>query len=259
LNFRPGDFQATAGQGEAWNRGAYIVTGPGHCGACHTPKNFLSGDERDKPLQAGLLDNWLAPNLNGDEHGGLASWSAADIVEFLKTGRNAKAAAGASMASVIQHSTWQMSDQDLGAIATYIKSLPAAQPPPSPPRLDPNVMQAGAAIYRDQCAACHRADGAGVSHEFPSLAGDALLQSHDPTTIDRYILTGTQIAATSARPTPLAMPAFAWKLSDGEIADVATYIRNSWGNVAPPITAGQVAKLRRAVAAHPTRPAPSST
>ncbi len=222
-----------------------FVTGPGHCGACHTPKNFLSGDEYDKALQGGLLDNWLAPNLNGDAHGGLAAWSEADIVEFLKTGRNAKASAGASMTLVIQHSTSNMGEQDLGAIATYIKSLPAALPPPSPSSLDPRAMAAGAAIYRDACAACHRADGQGVSQAFPSLAGDALLQSRDPTTINRYILSGTPTATTPAKPTPLAMPAFAWKLSDQQIADVATYIRNSWGNIAPPVSPGQVAGLRR--------------
>jgi mono/diheme cytochrome c family protein len=257
LNFHPGDFQPTPSQDAAWNRGAYIVTGPGHCGACHTPKNLLSGDEYDKALQGGQLDNWLAPNLNGDAHGGLAAWSAADVAEFLKTGRNAKAAAGASMTLVIQHSTSSMTDQDLAAIATYIKSLPAAQPPTSPTSVDPSVMAAGAAIYRDQCAACHRADGQGVSQAFPTLVGDALLQSRDPTTIDRYILSGTRIAATGAKPTPFAMPAYAWKLSDQQIANVATYIRGSWGNVAPPVSASQVGGLRRKVAAQITRPPPS--
>jgi mono/diheme cytochrome c family protein len=256
LNFKPGDFQPSPNQSAEWNRGAYLVNGPGHCGACHTPKNFLSGDEWSKPLQGGKLDNWFAPDLNGDPHGGLVSWSQADVIEFLKTGRNGRASAGASMTSVIQHSTSNMSDADLTAIATYLKSLPAPLPGPAASQVDPQVMAAGAAIYRDQCAACHRRDGTGVSHEFPPLAGDALLQASDPTTIARYILTGSPTAATAAQPTPFAMPAYAWKLSDSEIAAVATYIRNSWGNLAPPVSAHQVADLRAKVAAHPTRPPP---
>jgi mono/diheme cytochrome c family protein len=160
------------------------------------------------------------------------------------------------MATVIQRSTANMSDADLAAIAAYLKSLPAPLPAPTSSQVDPQLMAAGAAIYRDQCAACHRADGQGVSHEFPPLAGDALLQSRDATTIARYILTGSPTAATAARPTPFTMPAFAWKLSDGEIAAVATYVRNSWGNLAPAVTAGQVRDLRAEVAAHPTQPPP---
>ena len=256
LYLKPGDFQPSADRDAAWNRGAYIVTGPGHCGACHSPKGLLGGDDYKRALQGGLIDNWYAPDLTSSPHGGLADWTRADIAEFLKTGRNQRAGAAASMAPVVQHSTSQMNDADLGDVAEYLKSLPAARQA-SAERIDPGVMAAGAAIYRDQCSACHQADGSGVSREFPTLAGSALLQSQDPTTVDRYILTGTQVATTAARPTNFAMPAFAWKLSDGQIADVATYVRNSWGNVAPTVSAGQVAKLRRAVASQSTRPPPS--
>ena len=254
LNFHPGDFQPTAGQSDEWNRGAYIVNGPGHCGAWHTPKNLLAGDEWTRPLQGGLVDNWFAPDLNGDAHGGLADWSQADIVEFLKTGRNPHSSGSASMALIIQHSTSLMNDADLAAIALYLKSQPPAVLPAPGPDPGAPAMQTGAAIYRDQCASCHRADGQGVARVFPTLAGSALAQAHNPTTVLRYILTGSPSVATAARPTPIAMPAFAWKLSDAEIADVATYVRGAWGNAAPPVTARQVGDLRRRVAAHPARP-----
>ncbi|HEY1753209.1 MAG TPA: cytochrome c [Caulobacteraceae bacterium] len=254
LYFKPGDFQPAAGQSAAWNRGAYIVEGPGHCGACHTPKTFLGGDKQQQALQGGQLDNWFAPDLNGDARGGLADWTTADIVEFLKTGRNARSSASGSMSDVIVHSTSQMNDGDLAAVATYLKSLPAAKAAaPAPAAPDPAAMQAGAALYLDNCAACHRADGAGVPREFPPLKGNSNVQTGNPTTVDRFILSGTESTATDARPTPLAMPSFAWKLTDAEIADVATYIRNSWGNAAPPVSAGDVAKLRGKVAAHPVR------
>jgi mono/diheme cytochrome c family protein len=118
-------------------------------------------------------------------------------------------------------------------------------------------MQRGAAIYRDQCASCHRADGSGAPTEFPPLDGDALVQSRNPTTVLRFILSGTETVATSARPTPFGMPTFAWKLSDREIADVATYVRNTWGNAATAVSPGQVGALRRKVAARVDRPPPS--
>jgi mono/diheme cytochrome c family protein len=256
LYFKPGGFAPAADQSADWNRGAYIVNGPGHCGACHTPKTFLGGDEQDRALQGGKLDNWFAPDLNGDQHGGLAAWSQADLVEFLKTGRNARSAASGSMADVITYSTSKMSDADLTAVAAYLKSLPAAKPAPAPMNLDAAAMRAGQAIYLDNCAACHRADGSGVPGEFPPLPGNANVQSSDPTTIDRFILTGTEATATDARPTALAMPSFGWKLTDAEVAAVATYIRNSWGNTAPAVSAGDVARLRGKVAAHPIHKPP---
>lgn len=258
LYFKPGDFQATAGQSPQWNRGAYIVNGAGHCAACHTPKSFLGGDQQARFLQGGLLDNWFAPNLNGDARDGLADWTAADITEFLKTGRNTRTSASGAMSDVIAHSTSQMTDADLAAVAAYLKSLPAAKPAPAASNPDPAAMRAGEALYVDNCAACHRADGAGVPREFPPLRGNSNVQSADPTTIDHFMLTGTQATATDARPTALAMPSFAWKLSNREIADIATYIRNSWGNSAPPVSASQVGKLRDKVAAHPIRK-PSTT
>ena len=251
LYFRPGDYRPVASESAEWNRGAYVVNGPGHCGGCHTPKTFLAGDKLRQLLQGGLLDSWFAPDLTGDSRGGLADWSAAEVVEFLKTGRNARTSASGSMTDVIVHSTSQMNDADLAAIATYVKSLPAAKAQPTQVNPDPAAMRAGEALYIDNCAACHRADGAGVPRQFPPLRGNSNVQSSDPTTIDHFILTGTETAATDARPTPLAMPSFAWKLSDREIADMATYIRNSWGNTAPPVSSGDVAKLRGKVAAHP--------
>ncbi len=256
LYFKPGGFQPAAGRSAAWNRGAYIVDGPGHCGACHSPKTFLGGDQRERFLQGGRLDNWFAPDLNGDVRGGLADWTAADIIEFLKTGRNVRTSASGSMSDVIIHSTSQMSDADLAAVADYLKSLPAAKVAPAKTNLDPIAMRDGLALYIDNCAACHKANGSGVPREFPPLKDNSNVQSTDPTTLDRFILSGTETTATAARPTPFAMPSFAWKLTDREIADVATYVRNGWGNVAPAVSVSDIAKLRRKVAPHPIRKPP---
>ncbi|MDQ2860223.1 MAG: cytochrome c [Pseudomonadota bacterium] len=255
LYLKEGDWRPSAGRSAAWNRGAYIVQGLGHCGACHTPKTLAMGDKRDDALQGGVIDNWFASDLNGDRRGGLGSWSAADIVEFLKTGRNARSSASGSMSLVVQVSTSKMTDPDLAAIAVYLKSLPASKAANAASPATP-VMAAGRAIYTDECAACHKADGAGVPRFFPPLAGNANVQSSDPTTLDRFILTGTQAAATDARPTALSMPAFAWKLTNAQVAAVATYVRNSWGNAASPVSADMVGGLRGKVAAHPIRKPP---
>jgi mono/diheme cytochrome c family protein len=254
LFFRAEPFKGRADQSAEWNRGAYLVTGLGHCGACHTPKNLLQADSRSKPLQGGKIEDWFAPDLDGSPRG-LAGWSQDDVVEFRKTGRNAHSNGGASMGSVLIHSTTQMTDEDRRDIAIYLKSLPPSDAPRSR-GAGADTMAEGGAIYRDQCSACHGGDGAGEPRLFPALRNNANVQQSNPTTMVRYILTGTQTTATGPAPTPFAMPAFAWKLDDREVAAVATYVRNSFGNSAPPVSASEVANLRHKVAAHPMQKEP---
>jgi len=257
LYLRHGPIAVPARASPQWVRGAYIVQGLGHCGACHTPKTIFQGDKYDDALQGDVLDNWFASDLTGDPRAGLASWSAADIVEFLKTGRNARSSASGSMSPVIVHSMSKMSDTDLKAIAVYLKSVPEAKSETQPQHPAAALMAQGRAVYVDECSACHKMDGAGVARFFPPLRGNANVQQTDPTTLLHYILTGTQTATTSARPTPFSMPTYAWKLNDDELAALATYIRNSWGNAAATVSADQVKDLRRKVAAHPQRKPPS--
>jgi len=233
------------------SRGQHIVQGLGHCGGCHTPKTLLAADKTGHELEGGDIDNWAAPALNADVRTGLGAWSTADVAEFLKTGRNGRANGSASMADVIRHSTSQMSDADLAAIGDYLRSHPDHAEAMAPPRPDPKVMAAGEAIYVDACATCHAVDGKAQPTYFPPLPGAAVTQSRDPTTVIRFILSGTQTVATDARPTALSMPAYAWKLDDAQVAAVATYVRNAWGNQAPAVSASQVANLRRKVAARP--------
>jgi mono/diheme cytochrome c family protein len=243
LFFRPHDFQADASQSAEWNRGAYIVQGPGHCGTCHTPLNFFGAEQSDRTFRGGVLDNWVAPDLTQNAHTGLGDWTLDDITEFLGAGRNARAGAGGGMAEVVSYSTSLMSDADRHAVAVYLKSL-AASPDAPAPQVDAGAMRRGAAIYSDACASCHLENGVGQPRFFPPLGHDAMLQQADPTGVEHLILAGSEVGATASRPSPLAMPSFAWKLTDGEIADVATYIRNSWGNQADAVSASKVRDLR---------------
>jgi mono/diheme cytochrome c family protein len=149
------------------------------------------------------------------------------------------------MGEVVYYSTSRMSGSDLAAIATYLKDAAPSGRVAAPATPGAVAMSDGEAIYVDNCSACHRANGQGAARLFPPLAGDSAAQSIDPTTLARIILTGVRSIPTPGAPTPLAMPPYGSKLSDAQIAAVATYVRNSWGNVAPAVSASQVATLRR--------------
>jgi mono/diheme cytochrome c family protein len=244
--FEPGTFKPDPNKSAEWNRGAYLVEGAGHCGACHTPKNTLGADEKSKRLLGGLVQHWFAPKIAGNVRDGTGSWSIEDIVEYLKTGRNKYSGAAGLMAEVVQNSTSKLPDSDLRAIATYIKDVNGGSAPTAS-KPDDNVMAAGKAIYADSCSACHQADGKGVPRMFPPLRHDVNAQQQDPTTVVRVILQGARTAATDKRPTPFAMPAYDWKLNDKQVAAVASYVRNAWGNSAPAVTADQVQSLRKAL------------
>jgi mono/diheme cytochrome c family protein len=105
-------------------------------------------------------------------------------------------------------------------------------------------MTAGAAVYTHACIACHETNGSGSPRIYPPLPGNANLQSADPSSTLRIILDGAQTVTTPRAPNAGSMPAYGDKLSDQQIADVATYIRNSWGNAAPAVTAAQVKQAR---------------
>ena len=245
LFFRPGTFEVNPNKSEEWNRGAYLVEGAAHCGGCHTPKNMFGADKRGQPYGGGRVQGWFAPRLDSADRGGLKSWSADDIVEYLQTGRNGRSHAGKLMAEVVVNSTSKMSDADVRAIAVYLKDLPAGTPEPAvtpPPQAE---MAAGAAVYARACIACHEADGSGAPRIYPPLPGNANLQSDDPSSTLRIILDGAQTVTTPRAPNTGSMPAYARELSDQQIADVANYIRNSWGNAASLVTPAQVAKARR--------------
>ena len=245
LFFKPGTFENNPQQSDEWNRGAYLVEGAAHCGGCHTPKNIFGADKRGQMYGGGLIDGWFAPRLDAAGRSGLKSWSVDDITEYLQSGRNGKSHAGKLMAEVVVNSTSKMSDADVRAIAVYLKELPAGAPEPMvtpPPRAQ---MDDGARIYKGACIACHEADGSGAPRIYPPLPGNANLQSADPSSTLRIILDGALTVTTPRAPNTGSMPAYAGKLSDQEIADVASYIRNSWGNAAPAVTAEQVAKARR--------------
>jgi mono/diheme cytochrome c family protein len=244
MYFTQGTFQPAAGKSEEWNRGAYLAEGLGHCGLCHTPKNILGGDMTSERLRGYVLQGWFASNITNDPRRGVGSWSVDEIANYLKTGHSLTSAANGPMSETLNLSTSHMTDADLKAIAIYLKDQPGGDQS-APPRPDEATMTIGAKIYVDECAGCHTSNGKGGAGLFPSLSGSPVVQQDDPTTLLRVVLRGARGVATDRAPTAAAMPAFGWLLKDGEVAAVVTYIRNAWGNAAPPVGASEVSKARR--------------
>lgn len=263
-----GVYQPDATQSAQWNRGAYLVQGLAHCGSCHTPRGIgfqekgLSQQDTAY-LTGGTLEGWHAPNLSGNVKNGLGRWSTQDIVEFLKTGRNQHSAAFGSMTDVIARSTQHLSNEDLTAMAVYLKSLAPSDLHSKAPEADSTTVQAlmrgdisqpGAREYMDNCSACHRIDGQGYAKTYPALAHNAALLGDDASSLISVVLRGSRMAITQQAPTGAVMPDFGWRLNDEQVADLLTFVRSSWGNKAPAVTADQVRKLREQLDNAPAKP-----
>jgi len=244
-------------QSADWNRGAYLVEGLGHCGACHTPRGIAlqekAGDASDAAFLSGAeLDGWWAPSLRGEMRTGLGAWSQEDIIAFLKTGHNQYGAVFGSMIDVINNSTPYMKDADLKAIAVYLKSLPARTQEPAfaydgaaTEALKKGTSQErGAMIYASNCASCHGLDGKGQGSFMPALAGNPTTQDALPTSLINLVLNGAQPLVVMGKPYAYRMPQYRVQLDDQEIADVLTFVRTSWGNQASVVSPSDVAHLR---------------
>jgi mono/diheme cytochrome c family protein len=262
-------FRSDASKDAQWNRGAYLVQGLAHCGTCHTPRGWLF-EEKDVRgattlfLSGALLDGTSPINLRGNDGDGLGRWSATDVAALLTSGRNARSAVTGTMADVVRHSTQYMTDLDVAAIAVYLKSLsPAtggghagftASDATLRTVMSGAERSSGGRIYMDSCAACHRLSGMGENLTFPRLAGNPSVLSSDPSSLIAVILSGARTPSTSAAPTGLAMPGFGWRYDDADVADLATFIRSSWGNGGEPVAVAQVTRVRKQIGSSQPNP-----
>ena len=270
LYLKKGEYSADPNKSVSWNRGAYLVQGLGHCGGCHTPRGVLgqekAGSEKDgRPYLAGAkLDNWYALPLTGDRKTGLNAWSKDEIAEYLKTGRTARVVAVGMMVEVVAKSTQYLTDQDLMAIAEYLKSLPPANDTDQG-NADSSIQGSnasaatralragdtgmrGSLVYLDNCNACHRSDGSGAKRTFPNLVKNEAVNAKDPISLIHIVLTGGSMPSTQTAPSAFAMPDFGWRLSDAEVADVLSFVRGSWGNHAAAVSHDEVGRVRKVLA-----------
>jgi mono/diheme cytochrome c family protein len=128
LNFEPGVFKPDPSRSAQWNRGAYLVRHLGHCGECHTPRNWMGGMERRRAL-AGNPDGpegGKVPDITPDTKTGIGTWSVSDIDYFLLTAMLPDGDfAGSGMSEVIDDNTSHLTAEDRKAIAEYLKAVPA--------------------------------------------------------------------------------------------------------------------------------------
>ncbi len=251
------DFVPNPALSDIENHGAYLVEGPGHCGACHTPRGLgyeekALSNHSDLFLSGALIDGWRAKSLRGEAQG-LKLWSEAEVAEFLKTGRTDRIIAFGAMADVIQHSSQYWSDEDLQATAAYLKqlspapnkmlNLPEKEDVTTDLLLSGQYTDPGAILYVEHCYTCHRADGDGVPRIFPALNLNSAVIANNAQSVIQVTLEGGKMASTPADRMAFTMPAFN-HLSDDEVAIIVNFIRNSWNNTSPEIEAKDVAEIR---------------
>jgi alcohol dehydrogenase (quinone), cytochrome c subunit len=268
---RPEPFRPAPGMSSEVASGAYFVNGLGHCGECHTPRAITMQVKAIQPsdgaafLSGAVIENFFAPSLRSGGPGTIGAWTDSELAQFLKTGANTRGIAFGSMNDVIVHSTQYLTDEDALAAAKYLKTIKASSDAPATPFTydkaehealrNGDASKPGAMIYLDNCAACHRPDGAGYERVFPSLAGNPVVEADNPLSLVTIVLQGSETPRTLGTPAQFAMPSFAWRLSDQEVAQVVSFIRTSWGNRASPIAPKDVARVREQTgAAHAGAP-----
>jgi mono/diheme cytochrome c family protein len=246
-------------------RGQYLVEGPGHCGSCHTERGIgfqeiaLTNADSAEYLSGAVIDGWRAKSIRG-EHRGLGTWNVDDLSLFFKTGRTDTTAAFGAMAEVVEHSTQYMTDADLNAMSSYLKTLspapnkevtlPVKQDVTTEKLLAGNYDSRGALLYVEYCTVCHRADGKGVPRIFPALDGNSAVYSRNADSVLQITLGGGRMPETPYDRMAFSMPEFT-NLSDADVAEVVNYVRNSWTNQAPEIGVDDVVKMRAFLAKKP--------
>ena len=258
-------FEADAAQSPEWNRGKYLVGSAAHCAECHTPRGFLMELEAGKQFAGGPVDAWYAPNITSDPVSGIGSWSQGDLVHFLRSGSlHAKAWAAGSMGEAVALSFQHLDEADLGAIATYVRSVPPIRnPADTTSRFDTGKafsvvdLQRGAEkvgfetaspgaaeLFQGNCASCHGAGGQGSGQGyFPSLFNNSAVGADRPNNLIATLLNG--VHRTTAEKGDAYMPAFGELLSDSQIALVGNYVLTNFGNGQVTISADQVEKIRK--------------
>ena len=253
-----------------WNRGRYLVQGAAHCSACHTPRGFLMQEKTAQEFAGGQVGPWYAPNITSDVNSGIGSWSQDELVEYLRTGdARGKAQAAGSMGEAVEHSFRYLSDADLNAIATYVRTVPAIHQSADQnsrfafgrasselgvlrgkdgigaDRGDPT----GAELFQGNCASCHSPLGQGSRDGYyPSLFSNSVLGSGNPNNLIAVILNGVDRTTAKGQ---AYMPGFAGgandlaAFTDHDIVLLGNYLLQHYGRPGVLITTEQVVEVRR--------------
>tara|TARA_R110001583_G_scaffold194169_1_gene364480 strand:+ start:2896 stop:4227 length:1332 start_codon:yes stop_codon:yes gene_type:complete len=252
------------------DRGAYLVDSLGHCAACHSPRNAIFAQEGNTAkdstyLSGGVIGGWSAPSLHG-ANSAPAKWTAKDLADYLSTGRNSHSAVAGEMTQVVGESLQHATDEDLHAIVSYLRHINGKPKTDAVAQKDVGdgtnaanatttllasadpSMPLGPRLYLDNCNACHFVNGKGADGVFPEIDGNSLVTADTSAGLIDVILNGAVLPSTEKRPARLAMPDFGHRLSDEEVAELATFVRQGWSNKATPVTAAEVADIRQKTA-----------
>lgn len=247
-------FQPHVERGPEWNRGAYLVEALAHCGECHTPRNLFQALNNRRKFAGAVQAGWRAYNITPDRSSGLGAWSDAEIGHYLSLGHaDGHGTAAGPMGEAVDESLSHLTQGDVTAMVTYLRSVPAVATADLPqPNANPapsshaegvaaNVDPLGKAVYAGACASCHGWSGVSSVMSFATLTGARAV--NDPTAINvvQVILSGAQ---RNAGGDTANMPAFGAAYSDYEIANVANYLTARFGARPSVLTAERVAKLR---------------
>lgn len=262
LYFQVGELPYQAQQTASWNRGAYLVRGLGHCSACHATRNGLGGSSGSADLSGATMfaSLWYAPSLLDARDSHVASFSREELEQLLQRGQNQHRALLGPMAEVVKTSLQSWRDDDVAAMTEYLQTEARRSNNKTVKEIDfldrslqraslsqeelEVLMVKGEKIYRQHCAECHAEDGKGRSGIYPRLVGNASVQRDSSSNLIRVILAGGFAPSTEKHPRPFGMPPFSYLLDDAEVALVATYVRNSWGNKASVVSPSEVNAYR---------------
>jgi mono/diheme cytochrome c family protein len=271
-----GPFTADASRSAPWNRGAYLVEGPAHCGECHTPRGLLMQVRSRQALAGGQVGPWFAPNITPDPASGIGSWSKADLVQYLHSGSlPGKARAAGGMGEAVEHSFQHLASADLDAMASYLVTVPAVHDgADTVSRFDVgapgNALAAvrgaggvvsdtgsapgGAKLFAGNCASCHAASGQGSKDAYyPSLFHNSVTGAAEAGNLIATILYGVHRTTAAGE---AYMPGFGGSrndidpLSDAQIAAISTYVLRQYGR-AQPVSDSDVAVVRQGGPASP--------
>ena len=268
-----------AGLTSVQQRGEYLVNNTEHCGTCHTPRNLTQGLDKDKYLSGAPLGKWFAPNITPDNDTGIGRWSEQNIVTYLRTGKlDRRAYAGGPMAEAVAHSTRYLTDEDLSAMAAYLKVVPVIKTddyliPLDKSRL-PNPVSSSITydlleqekyiseakanaitntsinnidspklLYLTHCASCHGVDGyAQPDARYASIVGLSSIRRAKPDALVNVIGFGAKGALNTAP----KMPGFEKDLTHAQIASITNYVRVNFGGLpSSDVTANDVKKIMK--------------
>ncbi len=240
----------------AWNCGAYLVEALGHCGACHTPRNALGAEKSHAYLAGGFAEGWEAPALTSLSRAPIP-WTEDELFTYLRTGASRYHGTAAGPMGPVIKELASIPDSDIRAMATYLASfndttISAASHESLAVQLETTTAEtalsgssSGARLYQGACAVCHQIGGPPLFGSKPSLALNSNLHGDRPDNLVQVILHGISEPVSSDLGT---MPAFKNSLSDGQIAELASFLRQQFAPDKPAWSdlENTVSRLRRA-------------